>query len=687
MSATFHIADHLSIDEPASNVVSRLRQLAPLHRAAALRAASGLAKLPASYSIPNDDMLEMADNPTPPVYERETIWRGPSPDESAIQRTSKQLLQDPNWIDKTPVAMPRLRKMLAYREATDSLWGAWNNTPACQTRYHLTNEDAWTRGQELNKEHGPLLRGLSEVLDGLDDVVPQSRLAAMRDHDIKVLAKERASEAKGQWRWRIAAAGRAGRELEEPGPDNLRRMCEKWWRRRLRKEAGLARQHLAAALGTIGKNGAPYADDYSLTRWREVQASAVAWAADRSLMSPDGKSFVAMKDVIASSAEASLMRLRTIARGLDELAERRGLVPIMITMTLPPEWHPNPSVGTKTWTPDKGPRETDEAMRSLLKRFRARLSKSKIQALGLRVWEPHKDGTPHLHALLYVSDDQIAEVDRHLNALCPEPSPRARNRKGQVIRVASDLKAIDRRKGRGSTYIMKYLQKALSAGAGDDTASQSSDDGDKDDQLAHYERHRAISSERGWRRWGFLGVHGIGRVWQRLLTSDGKELEDAPEVTRNIKSAMEDGRWADALELLGAIRERGTKPAVTLDYEDVETAYGDFGKRAIGLKTDDGWGLALSRGWTIEVNSEVYRAHKLVTIAVSYPRGRAAPAPMEEEKAWEVERKLRADIFEADLMPIIAARQGSPQWQDWITRKLDQLRRMREPEEDLAQAA
>ncbi|MFC7551144.1 replication endonuclease [Pseudoroseomonas wenyumeiae] len=47
--------------------------------------------------------------------------------------------------------------------------------------------------------------------------------------------------------------------------------------------------------------------------------------------------------------------------------------------------------------------------------------KSGITSLGLRVWEPHEDACPHVHALLYVRPEQVPVVDRHLRGVCPDP--------------------------------------------------------------------------------------------------------------------------------------------------------------------------------------------------------------------------------------------------------------------------
>ncbi|MFC7552318.1 replication endonuclease [Pseudoroseomonas wenyumeiae] len=44
----------------------------------------------------------------------------------------------------------------------------------------------------------------------------------------------------------------------------------------------------------------------------------------------------------------------------------------------------------------------DKELSRLWALFRARLDNAGISTLGMRVYEGHEDGCPHLHALLYV---------------------------------------------------------------------------------------------------------------------------------------------------------------------------------------------------------------------------------------------------------------------------------------------
>ncbi|MFC7552319.1 hypothetical protein ACFQU7_08770 [Pseudoroseomonas wenyumeiae] len=207
---------------------------------------------------------------------------------------------------------------------------------------------------------------------------------------------------------------------------------------------------------------------------------------------------------------------------------------------------------------------------------------------------------------------------------------------------------IDKRRARAASYVMKYILKALNEhpvaalrdkNLDDDVrravangmlhvAENEDRDGaaevEADRQIEQFDRHRALASERGWRRFAFLGVHGIQRIWQRLFTLDEVPAE-APENIRRAHAAMNDRRWGDAILALGAIRG-GATSRVRLDYDERMNSYGEARKapaRIIDEQT--GWTLPLrSQQWAIERARET----SPITVAVSCPRPAPAARPL-----------------------------------------------------------
>jgi hypothetical protein len=576
-------------------IVDRLRLLAPLHRHAALRRAAEAAGLSKDFQPPSMDDLAIAESP-PAISWRTEVWGEsvPRPTPSDIKRGADALMRDVRWRMAQPMQPTCDLRAAARRDAEDRLAAE----RALATAPHPVDVPlpesvtAHRRGTKLSKQHGALLIALADLLDGLDNVIPQSRLAATEEDAIRDLAAKRAEEHVMRRQMYADVCRATGKPVPEETPDDRRRADPLWHRRQLRRDAAQARQHLAAALRTVGRGAAPYADDYSVSRWRERQASAIAWAEERVWQPENGKP-VPMTTIMAGKAEAALARLSSISSGVDEIAQDAGLVPLWITMTLPPQLHPNPKRGRRSWTADLSPTLTDARCKQLWGRFRSRLRKSGVRRLGTRVWEAHEDGCPHIHALIYVAPDDIDTVDRHLRSLCPEPEIPPRDKHGRPKRVASRLERIDRDRGSPTTYIKKYLTKTITlpAATGDapargrenveeevTAAADEAIDYGEDGQIEAYERHQATASERRWRRYAALGTHGIQRIWQRLIRVTDDEITDAPPRVVAAVTALRAHDWADALTAMGAIRHDGAH-RLRLEYETATNAYGEEVKR------------------------------------------------------------------------------------------------------------
>ncbi len=138
---------------------------------------------------------------------------------------------------------------------------------------------------------------------------------------------------------------------------------------------------------------------------------------------------------------------------LGQMATQRGLKPLFMTITLPSEYHEYKTTkqGNLIANPKYDGTTPKEAVKALTKMFaRLRQDRSLKDGLGkenriyFRVNEPHKDGTPHTHILMFVPVDRIERVKKAFHRLFG----------GRGNDIQDDIK--------GSTaYIMKYINKTL----------------------------------------------------------------------------------------------------------------------------------------------------------------------------------------------------------------------------------
>lgn len=140
---------------------------------------------------------------------------------------------------------------------------------------------------------------------------------------------------------------------------------------------------------------------------------------------------------------------------IETIARQRGLKPLFMTLTLPSEYHrcketkkgklkANPKYNGST------PKESVKVLTRMFTRLRhdrALKELTKEKRIFIRVNEPHKDGTPHTHILMFVPADRIQRVERAYRRLYD-----ARANDIQVITGAIDSSV---------AYVMKYINKVL----------------------------------------------------------------------------------------------------------------------------------------------------------------------------------------------------------------------------------
>lgn len=289
------------------------------------------------------------------------------------------------------------------------------------------------------------------------------------------------------------------------------RTCDaSFWRRILTTQVARAQENLFLRLGKLGKTSEQYASDLGV-KGREAQLRAQQLWIENTVIVPKPKPYseleasdnckeIRLSDVIKGPAE-KFSKLYTFVNAMEAIAVESNLSSAMLTITLEPEWHPNPAYGEKSWN-GKSPRE---AHKSFCKRWQSicrDLHRSGVRISGLRVAEPHADACPHYHTwLLYRPEHErkiLLTVMRYFQLKLKVRSPEVDGEpttdvvyespedfiagRGIPSSLASkgiqvELSRIDRKMSSGATYVMKYIMKTLPAISNDgaklqDTAEQ-----------------------------------------------------------------------------------------------------------------------------------------------------------------------------------------------------------------------
>jgi len=359
------------------------------------------------------------------------------------------------------------------------------------------------------------------------------------------------------------------------------RACDPlWWRRQLRKLLGRAVEAVLRESGVVRKAAAPYVSNWAFTRWKAQQRRNAGTIAQLDAECESTGELVPLSlcvDASVANPENRRNELMVRMRGWEEIATAMQLRGTMLTLTAPSKYHCqlhrggiNPKFNGAT------PRATMEYLNTVWERIRAKWQRQGIRAFGFRITEPHHDGTPHCHFLLFFSPDQIDRAWSIFRAyaLAEDGSePGAEDRR-------CDRVDIDPAKGTAAGYVAKYVSKNIDGyGIGS---------GEVDDEGAVF-AHEGAARARAWGSlWGIRQFQQVGAcsvTVYRELRRNVEAMADEPDEVKRLTAAADAGDWAQFVELMGGafvkrneqllrpLREIAAKPG----------RYGEEIKRLLGL--------------------------------------------------------------------------------------------------------
>jgi hypothetical protein len=147
-----------------------------------------------------------------------------------------------------------------------------------------------------------------------------------------------------------------------------------------------------------------------------------------------------------------------ISKCLSDLAVKKLYTYSLITLTLPPVFHPNPTKGDCSYN-GATPKEAHQKLMKYWSLIRANFAKNGLitgdDFFGLQTCESQKDSTLHLHCLIYHSSDNTNLIHSIVTKVQDRQNKKAKHKTEKVF---FDIKLNDGRAS-GSTYVFKYITK------------------------------------------------------------------------------------------------------------------------------------------------------------------------------------------------------------------------------------
>ena len=282
----------------------------------------------------------------------------------------------------------------------------------------------------------------------------------------------------------------------------------KWWREQLNIAIPRIFDQMGRDYHLVHKNGQIYLTDAAFNVWKSSQRMNRETLQGRIGIN-DIDQVYSLADLSDKSTSAPHIRrteMMVRMRGLEEYAQEIGFdKALFITITAPSKYHSHDQKGVPyaNWN-HSDPRTVNDYLGGVWSRIRADLARREIKYFGVRVAEPHHDGCPHWHLLIFTRRFDALDV----NATCRHYAlEEDREEKGARTKRCV-IKWINPERGSAVGYIAKYISKSID-GKGLDKDLEGYD---AKDAAA---RNRAWASTWGIRQFQFFGTAPIG-PWREL---------------------------------------------------------------------------------------------------------------------------------------------------------------------------
>lgn len=345
----------------------------------------------------------------------------------------------------------------------------------------------------------------------------------------------------------------------------LRMCCDRFWRRQMRKIVGRRLEHVCRLLGLVSAKRGKYCSDFTCSR-RKSQRKRNNDLLEN-MIAENETGFSATLAELAEHSQANPWCRKTElivrAKGYEEIAKKLGYRALFFTLTCPSKYHAvlnksgdfNPKYNRST------PRDAQEYLNGVWARIRAEWQRQGVRTFGFRIAEPHHDGTPHWHLLLFVprpKRKKLVEIFRkHATA---EDKEEIKGREN----VRFDVKYLHDNDG-GSVvgYIIKYIGKNIDgersgkAQRGKSLGEDKEAGGDLKDNAPRVDAWAGVWGIRQFQQIGAVSV----TVWRELRRGVNLELFEAKsdEDIENLKAiaeAADKSDWSRFCELMGGVLVR-----------------------------------------------------------------------------------------------------------------------------------
>ncbi len=220
------------------------------------------------------------------------------------------------------------------------------------------------------------------------------------------------------------------------------------WNRRLKQIKEIGSREIGRIFGFVG--GASD-NDYISSHTRNFQEtkhqSSMAWM--ETMVVKNGDVEIPLIDLYTRKQISKRASALSWLNGMDEYAGENNLQGAFITITCPSKFHIS-SASADHYTIEDGHKYLTHMWHGV----ELLLASRRTKYYGVRAVEPHKDGLPHLHMIIYADEKSLLEIDELLKEKsCEIDNFETTSSDSQRY----DFRIIDTELGNPSAYITKHI--------------------------------------------------------------------------------------------------------------------------------------------------------------------------------------------------------------------------------------
>lgn len=241
---------------------------------------------------------------------------------------------------------------------------------------------------------------------------------------------------------------------------------DEWWGRQLKAQRTRWNEALLIAVGEVSKKRSPYASKQAIRDVHARRLSNMEYLKGCELENVEtGERIDLIEKVLKSISNPEIRRMElmnTIA-GIERYAASKSDVGMFITITTPSKYHPTRIIGADKsvqlnhkWNDEAySPKDGQRYLCGIWSKMRTAFKDHGLNVYGMRVVEPHHDGTPHWHMMLFCQREQRRQVVEIMRRYSLKEDGNERG----AARNRFECKHLN--KGGAAGYIAKYIAKNI----------------------------------------------------------------------------------------------------------------------------------------------------------------------------------------------------------------------------------